>query len=181
MAQEEGKQLLTLAAQIVGAGGASPDHVANGFVNHVRNPDPGQLPGPIEPRQRHRVPPVRLDPFAWPLRDQRRRHHHAVVAKIPNLPVQSVPGRPGLETDMQAIVLSGQLPDRPLDHGRPVLDLAEKSDLTAAVALGDRDRVLQLRHVERDERFVISFHGSPSVREARLGPPEQPSFFSIAR
>jgi hypothetical protein len=181
MAQEEGEQLLTLAAQVVGAGVAGPDQVANGFVNHVRNPDPGQLPGTMQPRQRHRVPPVGLDPFAWPLRDQRRRHHHAVVAKIPNLPVQSVTRRPGLEADMQAIVLPGQLLDRPLDHGRPVLDLAEKPDFTAAVALGDRDRVLQLRHVERDERFVISFHGSPSVREARLGPPEQSSSLSIAR
>lgn len=129
----------------------------------------------MQPRQRHRVPPVRLDPLARPLRDQSRRNHHAVVAKIADLPIQPVPRRPGLEADMQSIILPGQLLDRPLDRRRPVLDLTEEPDLAAAATLGNRNRMLHLRYVECDKRFVILSHGSPSVREARLGPSEQPS------
>src|SRR5215218_8717796 len=53
----------------------------------------------MQPRQRDRVPPVRLDPLARPLRDQSRRNHHAVVAKIPDLPAQPVPlGRASKQT-----------------------------------------------------------------------------------
>jgi hypothetical protein len=38
--------------------------------------------------------------------------------------------------------------------------------------------MLHLGHVERDKSFAMLSHGSPSVREARLGPSEQPSFLS---
>jgi hypothetical protein len=36
--------------------------------------------------------------------------------------------------------------------------------------------VLLLGDIESHENFAILSHGPPSVREARLGPPEQPSF-----
>ena len=153
----------------------SPDQIADSLVDHVRHPDPGQLARPMQPRQRDRVPPVGLDPLARPLRDQRRRNHHAVVAKIPNLPTQPVTRRPGLEADMQSIIPLGQLLDCPLDRRRPVLNLTKESDLAGPAALGNRHGVLHLRHVERDETFAILSHGSPSVHEARLGPSEQPS------
>ena len=42
--------------------------------------------------------------------------------------------------------------------------------------IGDRHHVLVLRRVKLDERFAILLHGPPSVHEARLGPPEQPSY-----
>jgi hypothetical protein len=91
MAQEKGEQLLTFAAQVIRASVPSPDQIANRFVNHVRNPDAGQFAGAMQPCQRDRIPPVGLDPLARPLRDQSRRNHHAVVAKIPDLPIQPVP------------------------------------------------------------------------------------------
>ena len=83
--------------------------------------------------------------------------------RSPNLPVQPVPRRPSLEADIQAIILPSQLPDRPLDRFRPVLDLTEKPDLAVAAALSDRDSMLQLRYVECDIGFVILSHGSPAV------------------
>jgi hypothetical protein len=92
------------------------------------------------------------------------------VAEIPDLPTQPVTRRPGLEADVQSIIPLGQLLDYPFDRRRPVLDLTEESDLAAAAALGNRYRMFHLRHVERDESLVILSHGSPSVREARLGP-----------
>jgi hypothetical protein len=42
------------------------------------------------------------------------------------------------------------------------------------------NRVLLLGEIERDKDFAIPSHGPPSVREARLGLSEQPSF-STAR
>src|SRR5215204_3500649 len=98
----------------------------------------------MQPRQRDRVPPVRLDPLARPLRDQSRRNHHAVVAKIPDLPAQPVPLGRGLEADVQAIISTAELLDRPLDRRRPVLDLAEEPNLARAAALGNRHSMLHL-------------------------------------
>jgi hypothetical protein len=85
VAQEKGEQLLTFAAQVIRSGVPRPDQIADRLVHHVRNPDAGQLAGAMQPRQRDRVPPVRLDALTRPLRDQGRRNHHAVVAKIANL------------------------------------------------------------------------------------------------
>jgi hypothetical protein len=129
----------------------------------------------MQPRQSDRISPVRLDPLTRPLRDQGRGDHGAVVTELAHLPAQPVARRPGLKADVQPVIALAELLDRPLDCGRLVLDLAEEPDLTRAAALGDRHRVLQLCHIKRHERFAILPHGSPSVREARLGPPEQPS------
>jgi len=97
------------------------------------------------------------------------------VAEVADLPVQSVARRPGLEADVQPVIPLAELLDRPLDRRRLVLDLAKKPDLPGATTLRDRHGVLHLGHIERDKRFATPSHGSPSVREARLGPPEQPS------
>jgi hypothetical protein len=111
-------------------------------------------------------------------RIQAARHHHAVVTKIANLPAQPITRRPGLEADVQSIILLSQLLDRPLYRRRIILNLADKPDLAGAAALRDRHRMLLLGYIKRDERFAILSHGSPSVREDRLGPSEQPSSLS---
>jgi hypothetical protein len=97
------------------------------------------------------------------------------VAEVPDLPAQPIARRPGLEADVQPAIALAELLDYLLDRRGLVLDLAEKPDLTASVTLRDRHRVLQLGDIESDENFSMLSHGSPSVREARLGPPEQPS------
>src|SRR5690606_15423626 len=71
-----------------------------------------------------------------------------------------------------------QLLDRPLYRRRTILHLADEPDLAAAAALRERHRVLLLGYIKCDERFAILCHGSPSVREDRLGPSEQPSSFN---
>src|SRR5262245_22483433 len=129
----------------------------------------------MQPRQRDRVPPVRLDALARPLRDQGRRNHHAVVTEFANLPAQTVTRRPSLEADVQSIISFSQLLDRPLYRRRTILHLAEKPDLARAATLRERHRVFLLGHVKRNKCFAILSHGSPSVREDRLGPSEQPS------
>src|SRR5689334_2704869 len=70
----------------------------------------------------------------------------------------------------------GQLLDEPLDARRRILDLAQEPHLASASSLGNRHRVLRLGNIKRDKNCAIFSHGPPSVHEARLGPPEQPSF-----
>jgi len=50
----------------------------------------------MQPRQRHRIPPIGLDPLARPLWDQRRGDHQASVPESLDLAIQPVAGRPRL-------------------------------------------------------------------------------------
>jgi hypothetical protein len=83
--------------------------------------------------------------------------------------------------DMQLAVALRQLAGQTLDPRRRARDVADKANLAAVPALGDRYRVLGLRRVERNGGFAILTHGPPSVHEARLGPPEQPSFLYCSK
>src|SRR5256885_583138 len=93
MAQKEGEQLLAFAAQVVGSGFPSPHQIADSLVDDVRYPHSGQFARPMQPRQSDRVPSVRLDALARPLRNQGGRNHHAVVTKIADLTAKSVTSR----------------------------------------------------------------------------------------
>ena len=73
----------------------------------------------MQPRQRDRVPPVRLDPLARALRNQGRSDHHTIVAERLDLAIKPISRRPGLEADMQPVVSLRQSLDRPLDRSRP--------------------------------------------------------------
>jgi hypothetical protein len=130
----------------------------------------------MQPRQRGRISPVRLDALARPFRDQSRSDHHAIVAESPDLPIKPVSRRPGFKTNMQPIVSARQSLDRSLDRQRAVLDVPEKPDLSRPAPFRDRNGVLLLGDVESHESFAILSHSPPSVHEARLGMPEQPSF-----
>jgi hypothetical protein len=174
--QQKGKQLLALATKIVSRGLAGADKIAHSFVGGVRCPHARQFAGPMQPRQRNRISPVRLDPLARPFRDQSRSDHHAFVAERLDLPIKPVSRRPGFKTNMQPIVSARQSLDRSLDRQRAVLDVAEKPDFSRPPPFRDRDCVLLLGDVESHEDFDILSHGPPSVHEARLGMPEQPSF-----
>jgi hypothetical protein len=76
---------------------------------------------------------------------------------------------------MQPLIATGQLADGSFDRRRRSVDLAQIPDFTVSAGIGDRHRMLVLRRINPDKRFVILLHGPPSVHEARLGPPEQPS------
>jgi hypothetical protein len=80
---------------------------------------------------------------------------------------------------MHLVVTPAELADQPLHRCRRVRHLAKKPHLAAAAAIGDRHRVFDLRHVESDKGFAILPHGPPSVHEARLGQPEQPSYLYL--
>jgi hypothetical protein len=143
-----------------------------GRAGHAR-----QFAGPMQPRQRDRIPPVRLDPLARPFRDQSRSDHHAIVAESQDLPIKPVSRRPGFKANMQPIVSARQSLDRSPDRQRAVPQRLRETGLLlsgplSAIAMA----CFFLATIESHESFAIPSHGRPSVREARLGMPEQPSF-----
>jgi hypothetical protein len=174
--QQKGEQLLALPTKIVSRRLAGADKIAHGLVSGVRRPHARQFAGPMQPRQRNRIPSIRFDPLARPFRNQSRSDNHAFVAERLDLPIKPISRWSGFKADMQPIVSARQSLDRSLDRQRAVLDVAEKPDFSRPPSFRDRDRVLLLGDVESHEDFAILSHGPLSVHEARLGMPEQPSF-----
>src|SRR6516225_8677356 len=76
---------------------------------------------------------------------------------------------------MQLLVAARQLSDHPLDCRGRAVDLAQIPISPSRPTSANRHCVLLLRRVKPDKGFAILLHGPPSVHEARLGPPEQPS------
>ncbi|WP_245454722.1 MULTISPECIES: hypothetical protein [unclassified Mesorhizobium] len=74
MAQEERKQLLAFAAQVVCRCFPGPDQIADSLVDYVRHPHFGQFARPMQPRQSDRVPSVGFDALARQLRNQGGRN-----------------------------------------------------------------------------------------------------------
>jgi hypothetical protein len=81
-------QLLALAAKILTRRLAGLHKIAHRLMRLIRRPHGRQLAGSMQPRLRDRVAPVRLDPLARPLRDQRRRDHHAIMTKRLDLTIK---------------------------------------------------------------------------------------------
>jgi hypothetical protein len=117
----------------------------------------------MQPHQRDRVAPVRLDPPARPFRDQGRRDYHAIVAEGLYLAIKPVSRRPSFKADMHTLVAIRQSLDRPLDRQRTVRDIPEKPGFSGAAPFRDRYRVLLLGDVESNKNFAILSHGPPEV------------------
>src|SRR5690242_3915406 len=98
------------------------------------------------------------------------------MTQVLDLTIQPVARRSGLEANTQSTIAVCQLLDHPFDRRRRVRDFPAKPDLARPATLGDRHRVLRLGYIKCDKCFAIFTHGPPSLREARLGTPEQPSF-----
>ena len=81
MTKQERQQLLTFLAQIRGRCLARPHEVTHRLVDRIRHPDRRQLAGAKQPRQRHGVTAVGLDPLAGLPWDQRGRDNRAVVTQ----------------------------------------------------------------------------------------------------
>jgi len=173
--QQQRQQLLALLAQVGCGCLARTDEIADGLMHRIRHPHRGQLTGTEQPRKGDRVAPVGLDPIAWLAWDQGRRHDRAVVTQSLDLAVQPVPGRTGFIANVQLCIARRKLAEHLCHRRRRAVDLTEISDLPVAPAIGDRHRMLVLRRVKANKSFAILLHGPPSVHEARLGPPEQPS------
>src|SRR6201985_2602255 len=174
--EQEREKLLALSPKIVPRRLPGAREIPDRLMSRVGRPHARKLARPMKTRQRNRIATARLDPLARPRRDQRRSDHQAIVAERLDLAIEPVSRRPGFEADMQPAVPSRQSFDCPLDRYRSVFDIAEKSDFASPPAFRDRHRVLFLRDIKSHKNFAMLSHGPPSVHEARLGLPQQPSF-----
>lgn len=175
MLQQERADLLPLRPKGLDCGPAGANEIAHRFVACIRTPHRGQLAGSQQPSQSRCIPAVGLHPITGLARDQRRRDHRATVPQLTDQPIQPVTRRASLIAEMDPVILGSN----PLHHARHAakgcIDLTEVPDLTAAFALGDGNRVLQLGDINSDKRLPILRHGSSSCGEDRLGLPDQPS------
>jgi hypothetical protein len=66
------------------------DQVAHRLMGVIGNPHRRQFAGAMECGQRHSVATVRFDPVSRFHRNERRRRHHALVAKGDQLPITAI-------------------------------------------------------------------------------------------
>jgi len=162
--------MLALRAQIQHRRLARWRQVAHRLVTFVRSPGRGGVAGAQLLRKAHGVEPIGLHAISRALRNQRRRRHHAVVAKARDLPVRPVSGWAGLVAERQTLILRGKLAHQLRHRRRRVLDLTIEADLTTSSTVRNRYRMTQLRRIQTDVRFAMILHDSPSLREALPGP-----------
>ena len=86
----------------------------------IRNPHRGQLARPVQPCQTGGIPPIGLDPVARPLRDQRRRHHNALLPVRRQVTLDAVAAPAGLIAEPQLHPLVAKLAGQPLQRCRRV-------------------------------------------------------------
>ena len=95
LAQQKSRKLLAGATQRMYVE-TGANQIAHRRVPGVRNPHRRQLPRPVQLGEADGVPPVRLDPIARPLGDQRRRDDNAFVFARRQLALNAITARPRL-------------------------------------------------------------------------------------
>lgn len=93
MAQQKTGELLTGLPQAAHGGQPGPDQIAHRLMGKVGYPHGRQCASPMQTRQIDRIPPVGLDPVPGLAGDQRRSHHHAVMPRSSQLPLDAVAAR----------------------------------------------------------------------------------------
>ena len=109
----------------------------------------------MQPRQTGRIPPIRLDPVARPLRDQRRRHHNAVVPVPRQVTLDAIAARARLVAEPKPDALAAELAHQTIQGPSRVGDPAICPDLAADAALGDRHDNPLLVNIKPDIRDTI--------------------------
>jgi len=169
LAQQKPRELLTRTAQGPHRVEAGPYQVAHRLMSGIGNPYRRQLAGPVQLGQTGRVPPIRLDPVARPLRDQRWRHDSAFVPERRQLALDAITARPGLIAEPQLDPLLAELAGQPLQRRRRVRDPAIFPHLAPPAAFRDRHDDPVLVNIKPDIRDTISQDPSP-MHEARRRP-----------
>ena len=173
--QQQRRDLLALALQIIDRRLARPGQIAHRLVVLVGHPHRRQLAGPEQPGQVLGIAPVGLDAVAGLRRNERWRHHDAVVTEALDQAVEPIPRRPGLVAERQLVVARGELGDELAGGRLGGVELALEAHFAAASAVGNGHRILQLRGIDSDESFAILSYDLPSLCEALPGQSGQPS------
>ena len=166
MAQQETAQLLASPPQAPYRGGPRPHQIAHRLVSGIGNPHRRQLPGPVQLGQVQRIPPVGLHPFAQTPRDQRRRHHHALMTQAPQVAINLVAARTGLIAKAQPPTRARKLLRHLPQAIGGVRDGAKRPRGSAQPAVCHRYRDRLLVNVQADICDSLSHDPSP-MHEAR--------------
>ena len=86
-----------------------------------------------------------------------------------------------LQAELQPVVPIRQSPDRAFDRQRTVFDIAKKSDFPLRPPSAIATACFFLATSKVTKSFAMLSHGPPSVHEARLGLPKQPSFLTARK
>ena len=164
MAQQEALQVLAGLVHDPHRGRPCPDKVAHRLMRRVRHPDRRQLASPVQLRQHHSIAAVRLHPVPRLYRNERRRHHDAVMPQFNKLTVKTIPTRPRLVTEMQSTSRCGQLLHQLADMIGPVQNRAPVANLTATFPPRNRDRNRRLVDIQPDERATLHLVSPPFLR-----------------
>ena len=103
MTQQKTLKMLTRARHDLPDDAAQPDQVAHGFMIGVGHPDGRQFSGPMKTGEQGRVAPICLHPIARLLRNQRRRHYIAAMAKFCKLAMNAISIATALPDDLYSL------------------------------------------------------------------------------
>jgi len=142
---------------------AGAAEIAHGFLGGVGNPNRGELAGAIEARQAQAVSPVGLDPLAWLARNQRRRHHGAVLVGRDQLPVKLIAAGARFVAKPQRPAFGAEPPQQSLQCFGAVLDLAPVARRFATF-VGNRDVDPLLVDIQPDVLAKLRHDLSSSMR-----------------
>jgi len=95
MAQQEARQLLARLPQHAHRSQSRAHQIANSLMGWVRNPYRCEFARPVQLGQVDGVSPIGLDPIAGFARNQRRRHHDALVSGFAQLALNAITARAG--------------------------------------------------------------------------------------
>jgi hypothetical protein len=129
--------------------------IAHRFVPAIRNPYRRQLARAMQPRQTGRVPPIRLDPVARPLRDQRGGNHDAFVTARRRVSLNAIAARPRLVTKPKPHAAVAELAYQPIQGRRRIRNTTVFSNVAAETAFGHRHNDRVLVNVKSDIRDTI--------------------------
>jgi hypothetical protein len=146
-----------------------PHQIAHRLVPSVRNPHRRQLAGSVQPRQAGGIPPIGLDPIARPLRDQRRRHHDALMPPGRQATVDAIPARPRFVAKPQPRAVAAKLAQQTVQRRRRVRDPAVLPHLAAQATRRHRNDDAILVNIQPNVSDTIRHDPSP-MHEARHRP-----------
>ena len=182
MAQQKRLEPLTNPAPVGDQIRAGPAQIPYRFLGRRRDPDRGQLPGPVQPGQPLRVPAVGLNPVPGPARDQRRRDHIAAHPQRDQQPVQLVTSRAGLVTGPQDCRIT-QPGDQTADRRLIVENPVHHRDFLTPAEDPHRDRVLSHVHpqMDRPTKLRNTKHERPASLRMWLCPAHHETTHEINR
>jgi hypothetical protein len=155
MAQQETLQMLPRLGQHPDRRCSRPHQIAHRFMSRVGYPDRGQLAGAVQLGQHQGVPAICLDPVARLHRDQRRRHHDAVVPATGEQTVKPISARTGFVAEAEATATLADPSRHPAQDVGAVLEHSDLPDLPVAAALGHGHANRRLVHVQSDIGDIV--------------------------